>query len=318
MSIIKDLFGKENGITMSDVEGIIGKYVESSSIECKVANDSYKDIYKKIIKTAIGFLNKPENNSGGLLILGLDARKGLINGIKPVTSDEFRQDKVKNKLLDDIVSIPSSHNTYSLEVIEVPVDGGYLILVEVHKTDPNAVFYSKSENTSYIRRSDTTEKWSLGDMFKFATYKSYAIVYPILNILKKSVSPDNMCHISIEAKLRNDGTSPGRDVIVILKFSEVYGQTKPSIVDVKSFQLIGAGEASYFERLEMDVLQINSKPLYPSLDLIIGSFTMNFDRKSVITIDAFVYENRGITFKKFSLTCEKLTERDFPYRAYLQ
>ena len=38
MSIIKDLFGKDNGITENDLKNIKGKYQETSLIECKLAS----------------------------------------------------------------------------------------------------------------------------------------------------------------------------------------------------------------------------------------------------------------------------------------
>ena len=83
MSIIKDLFGKDNGITENDLKNIKGKYQETSIIECKLASALSKNrsVYYNAIKTVIGFLNKPENDSAGLLMIGIDAPKGVITDI---------------------------------------------------------------------------------------------------------------------------------------------------------------------------------------------------------------------------------------------
>ena len=315
MGIIKDTFGKDNGITEEDLKNIIGRYQETSLVECKRVSGLD---YSYAIKTVIGFLNKPENHSAGLLMLGMDAPNGVIEKIEPIKINDFKQNPLRNKLLADIASIPSVQRTYNLEVIEVLVTGGYVTLVEVRKSDPNAVFYSKSENTSYIRHSDTTIKWPLGDMFKTALTKSYAIVYPKLF---KKLKEDNgtRCTYQLNMAITNVGTSPGRDIIIILNFSAVYGNSEIiTHYNLKEFTEL-QGNSIYPKRLEKDVLQnYNSKPSYPYLDLALGSFDISFDKNSILVIDTITYENRGFAKKRFKINKDELIEGDYDFTPYLQ
>ena len=315
MSIIKDIFGRENGLTESDLQNSIGKYQETSSFECKVVDRGTNNDWKNIIKTIIGFLNKPEKKAGGLLMIGFEAPDGIIKDIHPINNNNFKQDKLRNKLLEDIASIPSGNDKYGLNVLEIPIAKGYVILAEVHKTDPNAVFYSKSENTSYIRRSDTTKNLDLGELFKISNSKSYAIVYP--HMAANPILPivNNFYKYSINVSIRNSGVSPGRDVIVFLKFSYVYGNKDPQISDIKSFQNNGAAN-NYFMILEKDVMQINSKPVYPHLDLNLGSFFIDFHKNTRVVIDTITYENRGYTMKKFILANGKFDGCDYEFHPY--
>ena len=110
MSIIKEIFGKDNGITEDDLDSIIGKYQETSRVECKIATDLHnknpnikEKVYHNVIKTVLGFLNKPENNSAGLLMIGINAPHGIIKQIEPIKNNDFRQDKLKNQLHEDIL-----------------------------------------------------------------------------------------------------------------------------------------------------------------------------------------------------------------------
>ncbi len=312
MSIIKDTFGKDNGLTENELKNIIGKHQETSLVECKRATSLD---YNYAIKTVIGFLNKPENNSAGLLMIGIDAPNGIIKDIEPIKNNNFKQNTLRNKLDANIAFIPSSQRGYNLEVIEVPVTGGYVTLVEVQKADPNAVFYSKSENTAYIRHSDTTIKWDLGDMFKTALTKNYPIVYPILTLQSVISLGNNINKYSINTILRNSGTSPGKDVIILLNFRAPTGNNKLSLSDVKGYSN-SVANPPYIEKLEADILQINNKPIYPNLDLILGSFSVVLVNDSSVTIDSFTYESHGITTKTFVLSGALISESNYEFIPY--
>ncbi len=322
MSIIKEIFGKDNGITEDDLNNIIGKYQETSRVECKIATDLHnknpnikEKVYHNVIKTVLGFLNKPENNSAGLLMIGINAPHGIIKQIEPIKNNDFRQDKLKNQLLADIVSIPSLNRSYTPEVFEVPVNGGYVTLVEVQKTDPNAVFYSKNENTAYIRHSDTTDYWPLGDMFKTALTKNYPIVYPVLTL--ETIIPINNIIIkySINSLLRNSGTSPGKDVVVLLKFLNPLGNSRFSLTKIEGY-ISTPADPPYIQQLEKDILQINSKPIYQNLNLRLGNFEINLVNNSSIIIDSFTYESRGITTKRFKIGGGKIEEGAYIFTPY--
>ena len=317
MSIIKDIFGKDNGITENDLNNIVGKYQETSIIECKLVSDMAKNVsaYHNVIKTLIGFLNKPENDSAGLLMIGMNAPNGIIKNIVTIKNNDFMQNTLRNKLIEDIKSIPAV-NRYTLNIVSVPMKEGYVSLVEVHKTDPNAVFYSKKENTAYIRHSDTTIKWDLGDMFKTAMSKNYPIVYTDLKLqLTMSISA-NILKYSINTLLINDGTSPGKDVVVILKFSNPT-KGKLSLTNISGYPQAQSAEPPYVKKLEKDVLQINSKPVYPNLNLTLGSFAVNLPRDSGLIIDVFTYEYHGITIQRFVLGNGNISKFPYNFTPYL-
>lgn len=311
MTIIEDIFSKRNNITENDLNNIIGRCKETSEIECKIETNSNinnskntKDLYPIVVKTVIGFLNKPENDSAGLLMIGMNAPNGVINQVVPIKRNYLKQNVLRNKLAEDIRSIPSVHRSYSLEVIEVPVTGGYVTLVEVHKTDPNAVFYWKSGNSAYIRQSDTTKTWDLGDMFKVALTKNYPIVYPVFRLNPKIQVSVNLTKYTIDTIIKNDGTSPGRDVIVFLKFKDPT-KGKLSLWDLKGFYDLQA-DPPFSMKLESDLFLPNNKPLYPSLELQFGSFAVTLVNGGSLEIDAVTYENRGITTNKFILANNKI------------
>ena len=318
MSIIKDIFGKDNGITENDLNNILGKYQETSIMECKLASNSGKNglVYHNAIKTVIGFLNKPENDSAGLLMIGMDAPKGVITDIVPIKNNDFRQNVLRNKLMAHVKSIPPGNRSYTLDIIEVPVTGGYITLVEVHKVNPNAVFYSGDENTAYIRHSDTTINWNLGDMFKTAMSKNYPIVYTDLKLqLTMSISA-NILKYSINTLLINEGTSPGKDVVVILKFQNPTSG-KFSLTGISGYPPAQSAESPYVKKLEKDVLEINSKPIYPNLHLTLGSFAVNLPHGSSLIIDAFTYEYHGITTQRFVLENSNISKYLYNFTPYL-
>lgn len=322
VSIIRDIFGKDNGITEDDLKNIYSKYQETSQVECKCVTDLYNKsqnnkeyAYHNVIKTVIGFLNKPENDSSGLLMLGVKASKGVIENIDPIKNNDFKQDSLRNRLKEDIRPIPTSNRSYTLDVLEAPVTGGYVTLIEVHKTDPNSVFYSKNENTAYIRHSDTTKKWDLGDMFKVAVSKSYPIVY--VDLLIESVIPlsNDISTYNIQALIKNVGTSPGQDAVVLLKF---HNPTKGQLSLQGGDFILSDAASQYSKKLEKDILSINSKPIYPQLDLKIGSFAVSIVNDGTLQIDTIVYEHRGITTRVFKLADDKILGFDYRYIPYFQ
>lgn len=322
MTIRRDIFGKDDGFTEDDLKRLYGKYQETSQVECKgfgalsnKAAQNQKDIYHKVIMTVIGFLNKPENDSSGLLMLGVEASNGVIQNIDPIKNNDFKQDKLRNKLKEDIRSIPSKNRSYILDVLEFSVNDGFVTFIEVHKTDPNSVFYSKSENTAYIRHSDTTQKWELGDMFKVAISKSYPIVY--VDLLIESVLPlsNEMSTYNIQALIKNVGTSPGQDAVVLLKF---YNPTQGKLSLNGGDFILSEAAPPYSKKLEKHILRINNMPIYPQLDLHIGSFSVTILKGSSFRIDAIVYEHRGITTRIFKLVEGKIQSSDYKYIPYFQ
>lgn len=317
MNIIYQIFKKENGITYNDLKSLVGSYQETSKVECK-GNITKGNFDKSVIRPVIGFLNKPEEPEG-LLILGVKASKGVIEDICMLNTNEFYgQDSLRNQILDTIKSIPSSERTYSMDVLKIvnPNESHKdAFLIEVKKEKYNAVFYSKNDYTSYIRKSDTTKELSLSEIFQIAQERSNAIVIPILKHLHVSCYR-SLYFYQFNIGLHNSGTSPGRDIVLILKFRYLNGNGGCIIEKIEGFNVI-VPEGNYFKRLERDLMQNNSKPLYPYMELEIGRFMVKLFENTEIEIETDAYENHGVTVVKWKVSHGEVCETYNAYKPYL-
>ncbi|MCL4420178.1 MAG: ATP-binding protein [Candidatus Thermoplasmatota archaeon] len=329
--MIKDTFGKENGITEEDLRKLIGTFQETSLAECKTIARGSKISYDGIIKSVIGFLNKLDG-SGGLLIVGLSAQNGTIDGIQPINSEKFRQGPMRSKILNDVASIPGGVEKFSLDVLEVLVGGGWVELVEVHKVDPNAVFYSKSQNTSYIRRGDSTEPLDIGELFRLALIRSYPVVYLDLK-LKNSTLNSQIQHESlrssdqnsstersytymVEIFIGNSGVMPGTNIEIGLGFYMIEGSRNVSIEN-----MVGLEETNkippYFRQYERYLHPNNSKPIYPGINFKLGGFSLKAEYGSKIGIRADLFEQHGYTSRIFEIYNGNLNSKKPDFHSYL-
>ena len=179
MTIIRELFSKDQGITKQDVENLTGKVQETFDIECKLVPDKVTKDQKEdmIIKPVIGFLNKIDN-TGGLLILGAQAPKELIERIKPFSVGLLSQSQVVDVIKGNVAPIPFSTNSFTLNVQSVSYENSMqVILVEVGKNDSKTFYYSKFSNTSYERKGQSTEKLEISELFRRVEFNRTAKVY---------------------------------------------------------------------------------------------------------------------------------------------
>ena len=293
MKIIKSIFDKETGITERDLNKVIGIEQETSIIECKRLN-SQKDIRELVIKPLVGFLNKLDN-SGGLLLLGFDAHNRKIERIVPIKDDSLRQDRIRNKTLDSIGSIPSSANGFTCDVIEIDVTNGFVILVEVSRTHPYAVFYSKIDNQGWIRKADSTKAIEIGELFLIVGERNYPIVYPVLGLVSRRVSTNGGHSCEVKIVLKNKGTAPGLDIVGILVFEPKHNDTEFSIrSNNKDFEI--STDDRNNPRLVFKLFQPIKMPSYPQLDLNVGNFDILTPKDIEIEIKMTVYERKGLSF----------------------
>ena len=314
MEIIKSMFGKETGITESELRSLVGTEQETSIIECKRLV-SKSDIHKLVIEPLIGFLNKVDN-SGGLLLLGFKATKGKIEDIEPLTDQSLHQDKLRDRIRDSIRSIPSVTYGFSYDVIEVNVNSGFVILIEAHRTNPNAVFYSKSENQAYIRRADSTIRLEISELFQIAELRNYPIVFPVLNLTATPSMQEILYFCPIQVLIRNVGTAPGRDIIGTIDFTMKGTNHGFSISSIKGFKVSHPGNGD-IPRLEFDVFQPSKKPSYPNLDLVAGNFLIYIAQGEELEIQMRVYESRGLSMTTATLINGILAQSDPEYTPYL-
>lgn len=331
MLLIKDIFGKENGITEEDLRKLIDTFQETSLTECKTIAEGRKESYDGIIKSVIGFLNKLDG-SGGLLIVGLSAQNGTIDGIQPINSEKFRQGPMRSKILNDVASIPGGVEKFSLDVLEVLAGGGWVELVEAHKVDPNAVFYSRSQNTSYIRRGDSTEPLDIGELFRLALMRSYPVVYLDLK-LKDSALNSQIQHESLQSSdqnsltewsytytveifIGNSGVMPGTNIEISLGFYMIEGSSNISIENVDGLGDLSASRP-FFRRYEKYLHPNDSKPVYPGIIFKLGGFSLKAEYGSKIGIQADLFEQHGRTSRIFEIYNGNLNSKKSDFHSYL-
>ncbi|MGE9810294.1 ATP-binding protein [Ferroplasma acidiphilum] len=315
MKIIKSMFGKETGITEGDLDKVIGIEQETSIIECKRLT-SQKDIDKSVIKPLVGFLNKLDN-SGGLLLLGFDAPKGKIERIVPINDNSLRQDRIRNKILDGIGSIPSAANSFTFDVIEIDVANGFVILVEVSRAHPYAVFYSKRDNQGWIRKADNTVCIEMGELFSIVGARNYPIVYPVLGRISMEVSTNGVYSCKIKILLKNKGAAPGLDIVGILVFEPKHDGTQFSIrSNNKDFE-ISANDKNN-PKLVFKLFQPGKMPSYPQLDLDVGNFDILAPKDLEIEIKMTVYERKGLSFTTATFKNGAISQPNVTFSPYLR
>lgn len=314
MSIVESIFGKDNNITEQDLKNLIGKTQETSKVECKriMGNPNFEHV---VIRSIVGFLNKIDND-GGLLLLGVEATKGKIDDIKPIEDESFRRDKIRDKIQNLIGYIPISKHPFSLDVNEVNFGEGFVILIEVRRTNPNAVFFSKGENKAYIRRADSTQDLGISELFQIAHLRNYPIVYALLDLTRQVPPQNSLFPCPINVLVRNDGTAPGRDIYGQIDFFKPQG-IGAVIIEPSSDLKASVPKNGAFERLEFTIFQPLKMPSYPTLDLIVGNCIIYLPRNVEIKIIMTVFENRGKTITNATLKDGELNTYQPEYIPYM-
>ncbi len=104
--------------------------------------------------------------------------------------------------------------------------------------------------------------------------------------------------------------------MVILKFqNSTNGEL--SLENISGYTKAQSAEPPYVKKLEQDVLQINSKPIYPKLNLTLGSFAVNLPHDSSLIIDVFTYEYHGITIQRFVFRNGNISKSPYNFTPYL-
>src|SRR3989344_2141413 len=120
--ILKEIFGKESGITEDDIKNnIINKYKESIKFECKeLRSIDDKDKEQCLIKPIVSFLNT--NKKHGLLALGIKAKSKMPTNIVPVNKKLLDEEKIKRYITSGISSIQKQARFPNYEIEEVKID----------------------------------------------------------------------------------------------------------------------------------------------------------------------------------------------------
>ena len=216
MSKIREVFGKNTEITISDIENGIksGRLNENDEIELKDSdryineeklNTSTKRRKKahinKIISELVSFLNS--GRGVGLLILGLGEKDSniTIKGVKAFKNKE----QIRSSIYDKICTIPSNIKTFKLEIIPVKYNNGNIFLIEVGSNDLDCIYYSKVDNNVYIRQGDETKSLTLPNFLELISKKNHARIF-----LKFNQKPNNnIDSYMFDITYKNEGLEPG-------------------------------------------------------------------------------------------------------------
>jgi len=311
VSLIKDLLGKDEGITYKDIKRLEGKYVESSEIECKeVPNDTDNNfVNDKIIKPLCGFLNK-ETDSRGLLILGAKAGKEFIEKLSPFGDSKYSASGLTNIVKDRIVPIGAEVSKFSVDAIPVRTGKGkQIILIEVSKTDPFIYYYNKETNLAYERRADKTVEIPLSELFKRVESKRRAKLIIYLEEVKTSNYPSLKTR-DVAVNLINNGNLPGKSVIGFLR---IYSET--TLTSYRSTSIISSSgllqDVSLKHRDTLNTFRFGPhfpEPLvYPGIKYGIGELHIRYDIGDIdkegihLKLLIAIFEERGSTTQEILL-----------------
>lgn len=312
MSLLQEIFGKENGITYDDILRLRG-YQESAYIECKLWSVPSNETQKKnqvedlVIKPLCAFLNR-EDKGNGLLMLGVKASNGLIEEPVPFEKNDISSGQIRNYISDRISSIGVEINSFARNVIEIEAPGNkQLILVEVERKDPTVYYYSKIRNTAYVREGDASKEMSIGELFTRVEAKRSAKLYVILKIVALE-SPN----YRIDVILKNEGNLPGRNVTLFLHLRQ--NGSKPPCTKVLKISGFHAGQKVNKEDIETFVAITGNapkNPIYPKpYSQTIGRLEINLDNRCSMILAISIFEEKGRMSQVFVLeeATHKITE----------
>lgn len=349
MSKVKDIFGKDLGITLSDIEDAIESDLlhENDEIELTDADrfPTKKEAIKKIGSELVSLLN----SGRGMLIVGLAENDDKIE-IRCVKTFKNKE-QIRASVFDKIGSIPTNIKPFKLDIIPVSCKDGNIFLVEVQSNDLDCIYYSKIDNNVYIRRGDEAKSLELPDFLELLAKKNYARIYT--EFQQKNDTESYLFDIT----LINEGLEPGLYVASRFEITtadkikyDVKGKTiekvRDSVTKIDDNKIIrdgivlqegdisqlGAGTpgSPHFLTGKEICVSIfrghagfppNTTPVYPVGGGIIGELSVKkVDFKMLIEVDN--YENRGHTRQKIFIEAKNgeitIEEEDRTFKPYLK
>jgi len=337
MTKLNEVFSKDSGITISDINkietGILHENheIEITDIDNYIADRSKpatkkerKNQNRKIVSELISFLNS--GRGVGLLFLGLAEINGKIDkkGVKSIKTKE----QIRSIIYSNIGSIPSNIKNFKLDVIPVEYKDGNIFIIEVENNDLDCVFYSKMDNLSYERRGDECKSISLPDFLELLAKKNHSRIF---TKFEETLPRDDSYVFNII--YINEGIEPGMyistqflitsidDVPFSFEGSDIH-KYEDSLVELKNNKLIENGKIIEEDLKELNIalpsntMAINCKkykksnyngrlgyppntiPVYPGLQVSKGQLIIEKrDFQMLIIINN--YEKRGKSYQEF-------------------
>lgn len=317
MSKIQEIFGKNSGITLSDIENAIKSDLlhENDEIELTDADRfmNKRKLINKIVSEIVSFLNSGRGT--GLLFLGLGESDDKIN-IKCVKSFKTKE-QIKASVFSKIGIIPTNTKPFKMVIIPISCNDGNIFLVEVQSNDLDCIYYSKIDNDVYIRQGDGAKSLDLPDFLELLAKKNYARIY--LELVEKT---NNVNETIFNIRLINEGLEPVRFITISISILtsddleySILGQSirkndsDPGKIDYGINKDINLK----VEKIELEVIDSlkktknlltnysgtagyppNSTLIYPTVSSTIG--TLSIEKKDInMYIEVDTYESRGHT-----------------------
>ncbi|MCE7699553.1 MAG: putative DNA binding domain-containing protein [Methanobacterium paludis] len=319
-----DIFGKDEGLNLSDIENAIKSDIlhENDEIEFKdIDRASKNDRKQKIVSELTSFLNS--GRGWGLLILGLGEDNGEIikNGVKSFKNPE----QIRASIYGNIGSIPTNIKPFKLNIIPISMeDDKNIFLVEVQNNDLDCIYYSEIDNNTYIRRGDEAKPLKLPEFLDFLSKKNHARIF--VKIEEKENTKENHSH-SFNIHLINEGIEPGRFVTTHISLIGI---------DESDYSITGSGitkdGTSTFKQNDNTELSVptfrgvagyppSSLLLYPGFGGLIG--TLSIPKKDFsILIFILTYEDKGYSQQIIDIQAKNnkisINEQSKFYKPYLR
>lgn len=319
MSKLKEIFGKDAGITIEDIDDAIksGILYENDEIEFtdvdsfitqkkELSKDKRKNNRNiKIVSELISFLNSGQGR--GVLILGLQEKNDeiIIKGVETLKNKEQIRTIVKN-----IGTIPDNPNAFKINTLPVSNEKK-LFIVEVKNNDLDCLYYSKIDNNVYVRRGEEAKSLKMDEFLDLIAKKNHARIF--LEINEKQ---DDSFFI-LDLILKNEGMEPGRYVTANFKvfsvpelnyfFEGKIEKQNEQIVD--GTLTIGNEPLISFDENKIAIVSFKATAgyphssilIYPGLEGKIGSISIEKTKLKMV-IDLDIYENKGKSEQTFKIT----------------
>lgn len=325
-SLIETFFGKKTGITKEDIENkILGSVKENAFIDYKRIDVLDSAIGKQIDKSKardlimqeiVAFLNKfsPE---GGIVALGIDAKEKTPTKVVGVENKIIEDDSVlRNWILNDVSSIPRAFEFPSVEIETVAIDKDKKVyFVECHPKDFNVLYYSKRDESAYVREIDTTRRLQFEESVRIIETKKTAKLFADLEELELRIDNDFVVY-KIKIVFNNEGNKPANNVLGMFLFDYVTQEYKGQNIEVVFSDTHNITEISNINVCSRSFQQNFNQLFYPGRPVVVGFFTLRFKRETVIRLIFEIDEQCGRTKQVFNFTKVEFSKSQRSFSVY--
>ena len=317
MSIIRDVFGKEDNIILDDLTKILNVTREGYLIEGKSIKEHKDGIEQKkkgdikedcILRPIIGFLNSDVGK--GLLILGVDTDKkdtSLITGISGIDSD-YTSESIESLIKEYVISCPKIKNPYTFlikPIIISPLENVYLIEIEI--LENNCMFYSGKTKASYVRKGASVERLSPEEFVVMLEKRICSRVFIEIDSEKVGTIKDHpkkfiYAHkgqYPLHIAFRNTGFEPCKDAWAMLIFSN----SDISIATKDKHGYINPEESLYGVTrfsVHSNISNAGGNILYPNAGVKTGVLNVKENPMKDFELNIRTFSEKGYTIQRFT------------------